>query len=116
MARVARTGDAHAGGVRAGMHAQGVHTQGWWGHSANQITGGDTQPIRLHKGCVQGLRAQGVYAGVVGTLSQSEQEVRGGVRGGARRCTEGCPEVHGGARRGARRCVEGLPLVAPSNH
>ena len=36
------------------------------------------------------------------------------VRGGARRCAEGCVEVHGGVQRcaevrgGTRRCAEGL--------
>ena len=49
-----------------GVCTQGVHAQGWWGHSANQITGGDTQPIRLQ------VRAGVVRAGVVGTLSQSD--------------------------------------------
>ena len=49
-----------------GMCAQGVRAQGWWGHSANQITGGDTQPIRLQ------VRVGGAHAGVVGTLSQSD--------------------------------------------
>ena len=46
---------------------QGVHTQGWWGHLANQITQGLCARMR-----VQGLRTQGVHAGVVGTLSQSD--------------------------------------------
>ena len=49
-----------------GVCAQGMCAQGWWGHSANQITGGDTQPIRLQ------VRAGGARAGVVGTLSQSD--------------------------------------------
>ena len=69
-------------GVRAqGMCVQGVCVQGWWGHSANQITGGDTQPIRLqvHTGGVHAggahtgdVHAGGACAGVVGTLSQSD--------------------------------------------
>ena len=45
-----------------GMRVQGMHAQGWWGHSANQITGGDTQPIRLQVctgGACAGLRTQG---------------------------------------------------------
>ena len=49
-----------------GLRTQGLRTQGWWGHSANQITGGDTQPIRLQ------VHAGGARAGVVGTLSQSD--------------------------------------------
>ena len=91
-----RTGDACAGDAHVG-----VHMQGWWGHSANQITGGDTQPIRLqvhtggahaggvctgdacaggahagdaHAGgaCAGDARTGGAHAGVVGTLSQSD--------------------------------------------
>ena len=66
-----------AQGVRMqGVCMQGVRAQGWWGHSANQITGGDTQPIRLqvraggaHTG---GVHAGDACAGVVGTLSQSD--------------------------------------------
>ena len=39
-----------------GLHAQGLRTQGWWGHLANQITQGL---------CAQGLRTQGLRARVV---------------------------------------------------
>ena len=88
----------HAQGVcvqgvhEQGMCAQGVCAQGWWGHSANQITGGDTQPIRLQ------VRSGGARAGVVGTLSQSDytglrarMRVQGLCAGGVRT---------GGARKG----------------
>ena len=40
--------------------AQGVHTQGWWGHLANQITQGCVQGC-VYKGCVQGVCMQGVH-------------------------------------------------------
>ena len=45
--------------------------------------------------CVEGCRGMWRYT-----------EVRGGVRGGVQRCTEGCVEVCGGAQRGAQRCTE----------
>ena len=55
----------HAQGVRTqGMRMQGVHAQGWWGHSANQITGGDTQPMRLQV-CAGGVHAGGAHTGDV---------------------------------------------------
>ena len=75
-----------------GVDAQGVHAQGWWGHSANQITGGDTEPIRLQ------VCTGGANAGVVGTLSQSDYT---GLR--ARMCVQGlcAGGVHtGGAHKG----------------
>ena len=45
-----------------GLRTQGLHAQGWWGHLANQIT----------QGLCARMRVQGVHAGVVGTLSQSD--------------------------------------------
>ena len=45
-----------------GLCTQGLHAQGWWGHSVNQITQG------LHaRGCMQGWwghSAQSDYTGV----------------------------------------------------
>ena len=148
-ARVAHGGVAHArvvgtlsqshytGVVRKGcVHrgcAQGLHVQGWWGHSANQITqglhamvahagvahrgcvhkgGGDTQPISLHRGCAQGLCAQGLCTRVactrvVGTLSQSDYT---GVACNGCMC-RGCMRKGGGDTQLIslhRGCVQGL--------
>ena len=93
-------GCAHRG-VRAGVVGTLSQSDYRWGHSANQITGGDTQPIRLqvHAGGAHagGVRAGdvctgGARAGVVGTLSQSDyrwghsaNQITGACRGCTRR-------------------------------
>ena len=87
--------------------------QGWWGHSANQITGGDTQPIRLQVGTL----SQSDYTRVVCKDACARVAHAGGAcRGGRDTQPFRTGGAWRGARRGARRCVEGLPLVAPSNH
>ena len=86
-------------GCAQGMCTQGVCMQGWWGHSANQITGGDTQPIRLQ------VHAGGTHAGVVGTLSQSDYT---GLR--ARMCVQGlcAGGVHAGGECTGDMCTGGV--------
>ena len=78
---------------------QGLRTQGWWGHSANQIT--------------QGLRTRVVHARVEGTLSQSDYTgvapkgcaCRGCTQGlRARVALKGC--MHRGCMQGL--CAQGL--------
>ena len=130
----ARRGCACSGVRAQGMCTQGVCMQGWLGHSANQITGGDTQPIRLQV-CTEGTHTGGVHAddartggacaggaragdvrtggactGVVGTLSQSDYRwghSANQITGACRGCAHrGC--VHRGcACRGCthRGCV-----------
>ena len=81
----ARRGCVH-GGAHTGVVGTLSQSDYRWGHSANQITGGDTQPIRLQvraggaragDACTGGAYAGdvctgGAHAGVVGTLSQSD--------------------------------------------
>ena len=49
-----------------GLHAQGLHMQGWWGHSANQITQGLHARV-ARRGCKQGLIKHGLRAWVACT-------------------------------------------------
>ena len=86
---------------------QGLRVQGWWGHSANQITQGLHTRVAharvegtlsqsdytgvVHRGCAQGLHARVVCAGVVCKGGGDTQPIR----------------LH-------RGCAQGLCAVGPS--
>ena len=108
---------------------QALRAQGWRGHSANQITqglrkrivharvackgctcrgGGDTQPIRLHRDCMQGLHAQGLCTGVAcARVACTGVACKGCV---CRGCTQGLHVQ--GLRTGVacRGCMQGLHI------
>ena len=95
--RVAHAGVLHKGcvhrGSMQGLCMQGLHAQGWWGPSANQIT--------------QGLHASVVCTRVEGTLSQSDYTGVAHKDCACKGCTQGL-HMQGWRGHSANQITQGL--------